>query len=125
MITNANDSRLALIQNQMKSRLPAQQVPKSTDHEKLKAVSKDFESIFVNQMLSTMRESVTKGDFIPESSGERIFRGMLDQEYSKQMADRGEFGLARSIYDQLKNSLPPANSAQEISAIADKSDKPE
>lgn len=75
---------------------------KSTDDKQLMELSQNFEAIFVNQMLTSMRSENTGNDFIPESNGEKTFKSMLDEEYSKTISQQGALGLANAIYNQLK-----------------------
>lgn len=71
--------------------------PKDLAREKIKKLSQEFESIFLNLMLSAMRKSVPKSELMDGGNGEEIFRSMLDQEYAKSMAQRDMTGLARAI----------------------------
>jgi flagellar protein FlgJ len=77
------------------------QIDGAKEQTKLKATCQDFESVFLNMMLSKMREAVPKDDLMGESRGEDVFRGMLDEELSKNMAAGGGVGLARMLYEQL------------------------
>jgi Rod binding domain-containing protein len=62
----------------------------------------DFESIFVKQMLDSMRKTVDKTDGLLERSmSEDIFEDMLYDEYAKMMAQNGTFKLAETMYNQL------------------------
>jgi Rod binding domain-containing protein len=63
---------------------------------------RDFESIFVKMMLKEMRATVDKSDDLMNGGwAEDIFQDMLDDEYSKSMADTANFGLADQLYRQL------------------------
>ena len=65
-------------------------------------VSKDFESLFVNLVLKSMRKTVSKSELIDNSHAQEIYEGMLDEQYSKMMvANKGSFGLAKQIEEQL------------------------
>lgn len=77
---------------------------------KIRELSQEFESIFLNLMLSAMRKSVPKSELMDGGNGEEIFRSMLDQEYAKSMAQRDMTGLARAIESSLlgKPSLSQA-----------------
>lgn len=57
-----------------------------------KAVA-DFEALFINQMLKTMRETVNKGDLFNGGNGEEIYTSLLDAELSRVMAQAGGIGL--------------------------------
>lgn len=69
---------------------------------KLMEVSKQFEGIFVNQMVSAMRKTVVHQGIVPESHAERVYQGMLDQEHAQKITDSGEMGLAALVYQHLK-----------------------
>lgn len=77
------------------------------EDKKMLEACKQFETIFINQLFSEMRSTVPKDGMFEESTGENIFKGMLDEEYSKQMADAGGIGLAQMIYQQLKQKTAP------------------
>lgn len=70
--------------------------------EELLDVCYEMESIFVGQMLKTMRNTVMETDFFGKSMAKDIFNDMLYDEYAKLMAKSDAFGLARQIYDQLR-----------------------
>ncbi len=66
---------------------------------------RDFESIFVKMMLKEMRNSVDKSDsLISGGWAEDIYSDMLDDQYSKSMADNAGFGLAEQLYKQLSRA---------------------
>lgn len=73
------------------------------DQAKLKQTCQDFESVFLNYMLSKMRETVPKDDLTGSGNGEQIYRGMMDEELSKQIAASGGVGIASMLYQQLGN----------------------
>jgi flagellar protein FlgJ len=67
---------------------------------KLLDLSYEMESIFIGQMLRTMRNTVMETDFFGKSMAKDIFNDMLYDEYAKLMARTDQFGLARQIYNQ-------------------------
>ncbi len=73
------------------------------DKKRLKEVCQDFESVFINLMLQSMRATVPKSDLFGRSRGREIFESLLDQETSKNMAKAGGIGLADLVYKQLSN----------------------
>lgn len=81
--------------------LPSQTETKPTENKELKKVAKQFEAVFINQMIGAMRKTVTPGGLIPESNAERVFKGMLDSETSERMADTEQFGLSQIVYEHL------------------------
>ena len=76
-----------------------------TDDAKLRQSSNEFEAIFIQQMLKTMRKTSLESDFIKKSEGEKIFRSMLDEQYAILSAKSGRLGLGEMIYQQLKSNL--------------------
>lgn len=67
----------------------------------LMEVSKKFEAIFVNEMVSSMRKTVARGGLIPESHAEKVYQSMLDYEHSVKIAESGQLGLSNMIYEHL------------------------
>lgn len=74
---------------------------KPEENPELRKVAKQFEAVFLNQMIGAMRKTVTPGGLIPESNAEKVFKGMLDSENSQRMADSEQIGLSQIIYDHL------------------------
>ncbi len=83
--------------------LPSQKKPES--QEKLQEASQDFEQLFIQQMLKTMRDATQKSDLLPESNGEKTFKSMLDQEYAQMASRTRAFGLGEMIYNEYKHSV--------------------
>jgi flagellar protein FlgJ len=75
------------------------------DIKKVKELAKDFESIFLEQMLRTMRSSIQKSGLVDGGNAEEIYRSMLDSEYAKLMAGEGGAGLAQMIERQLLQTM--------------------
>lgn len=74
---------------------------KEEKHPEVRKAAKQFEALFVNQMVSAMRKTVVKGGLVPESNAERVYQSMLDNQYSEKMADTEQLGLSQMIYDHL------------------------
>ena len=68
----------------------------------LKSAAKQFEALFMNMMLKSMRQaSAQDSPFDNEQS--RLYTSMLDQQFSQNMASRG-MGLADALVRQLSNN---------------------
>ncbi len=80
-----------------------QELLKEGDKDALKEVAADFEELFVNLILKTMRSSIPKSSFAQSSYQKEMFEGMLDESYAKEIADSGGFGIA----DMIMNSFEP------------------
>lgn len=77
------------------------------DDKKLKEACQDIEAIFIYKMLQQMRATIPEGGFLSESSATRIYRDMLDEAYSREMArSRDNLGLGEMLYRQLKQQYP-------------------
>ena len=76
------------------------QKAKKLDEEKLKKACTDFEAIFIQQLLKSMRQAVPKGGLLGEGPGMEIYQSLFDQELSKSLASRGRLGLGGMIYRQ-------------------------
>ena len=80
--------------------------PAPAQSTQLKDAAKQFEAIFVRQMLSSARAAKLGGD--TELFGGQAmdtFNSMQDERFAKIAADSGAFGLARQIEVQLSAQL--------------------
>jgi len=80
--------------------------PRTTDRERLSAAAKQFEAIFVREMLSAARKTDLGRDIL-SSEGIDTFRQMQDENFAEIAAQTGAFGLATMIEAQLARFLPP------------------
>lgn len=83
-------------------------VPKRDNNEELRKALKDFESLFINQMLKTMREGLGKSEMFHGGSGEDIYTSMLDEELAKSMSNAGGIGLEKMLMKQMSNEYGKA-----------------
>ena len=88
----------------------AGKIDKNSD---LYKAAEDFQSIFIKQMLDTMRKTVHKESETEQSQGEQVFEDMLYDEYSKKMSKSAGFDLADNLYRQMSflQNLPKATAA--------------
>jgi nucleoid-associated protein YgaU len=70
--------------------------------DKLWKASLQFEAIFMQQMMSAMRKSVPKSDFIKQGFAEDVHAAMMDEAIAQAGARRGTLGIAETIYRQLE-----------------------
>ncbi|MFP3959191.1 MAG: rod-binding protein [Spirochaetaceae bacterium] len=69
-----------------------------TDTARLEEVATEFEALFVEQMLTSMRDTLNTDDrMLHGGTGEEYFEDMLYSEYAKLMAKRMDFGIADMI----------------------------
>ncbi len=76
------------------------------NREQLEEVAQEFESLFVKMMLDSMRDTRNQEDnFTYGGMAEDIFEDMLYTEYSRDIARRGDFGIADMIINQFSGSI--------------------
>ena len=68
---------------------------------KLDAAARDFEAVFISQMLETAWSTVPTDGPMSGGSGEAVFRSIMIQDIGKQMAQQGGFGLADRVRSEL------------------------
>lgn len=71
--------------------------------DELMEVCKDFEAYFVEQMLKAMKKMVPENE---ESSNEYtdMFGDMMVQEYAEIATEQQDFGIAQTLYEQMKRN---------------------
>jgi flagellar protein FlgJ len=74
----------------------------SNSEEALKGAAKQFEAIFLNMVMKSMREA-TPSESPFDSEQSKMFMSMLDQELTQKLADRG-IGLAEVLVRQLSQN---------------------
>jgi Rod binding domain-containing protein len=67
----------------------------------IEKVAKEFESVFISQMLAPMFESVEVDETFGGGTGEEMYRSLMVEEYGKLIAKTGGVGIA----DQVKAEL--------------------
>ena len=75
-----------------------------TDRTQLKAAAKQFEAIFVRQILAAARKTDFGGNVLG-GQGLDTFRTMQDEHFADLAADTGAFGMAKMIEAQLSAQL--------------------
>ncbi|WP_136255259.1 flagellar assembly peptidoglycan hydrolase FlgJ [Onishia niordana] len=63
------------------------------------AAAKQFEAMFLQKMMTSMRDAIPKGDLLNSKQTE-MFTSMLDQQWSQHLAGQG-MGLAEMLVEQL------------------------
>jgi flagellar protein FlgJ len=101
MVNPLDTSAKLALDTQSLEQLRAQ--AKHSPDQALKAAAQQFESVFLNMMLKSMREA-TPQDGMFDSEQTRMFTGMLDQQLAQSMASRG-VGLADIMVKQLRGQM--------------------
>ncbi len=73
-----------------------------------KEVAQQFESIFINMMLKSMRDATERSGLL-DSEATKTYESMFDQQMSTELAGKGTFGIAQALQNQL--NLNPSKSS--------------
>ncbi len=109
--TNDIGSLAVDTQNLDKLRLQAKQSPDQA----LKGAAQQFEQVFLNMMLKSMREA-TPQEGMFDSEQTKMFTGMLDQQLAQSMSSGHGIGLADVMVRQLSHSSLAAGAAAKTEA---------
>ncbi len=74
--------------------------PKSSnapDLEQVKKSAQDFEAVFLSEMMGHMFEGTEPNKMFGGGQGEKMFQGMMVQEYGKMMAKGQGIGIAQQL----------------------------
>ena len=75
-----------------------------SERAQLREAAKNFEAIFLRQMLSAARDSSIRSDLFG-SNGSDTFRQMRDDAFADIASERGVLGLADMIEVQMSKSI--------------------
>lgn len=84
-----------------------------------KAAAKQFEAMFLQQMLKSMRDAIPKSDLLKSAAGDN-YQQMMDAQWSQTLAQRG-IGLADMLTRQLgaqDDTVKPRSDAPEVDPLA-------
>ncbi|BFM11802.1 flagellar assembly peptidoglycan hydrolase FlgJ [Simiduia litorea] len=94
------------------------------DEQALREVAKQFEALFVQQLLKTMRATqdvFSEGNY-DQSNEMKFHRDLMDQQMSLELTKGSGLGLADALFNQMKaqygNQLPSGGNADEKDATA-------
>jgi Rod binding domain-containing protein len=73
----------------------------TADPAKIKAVAQQYEGTFITQMMGEMFSGISTDGPFGGGQGEEMFRSLMMDEYGKQIASQGGFGLSASIQREL------------------------
>ncbi len=96
-----NITDIGLHQYQNLSRRRNEADLKSSDPTTLEEACRDFEALFIKQMLDSMRKTVPESGMMDGGMAEDVFEDMLYDEYSKLMARTADLGIAEMMQQQL------------------------
>jgi flagellar protein FlgJ len=80
---------------------------RSNDPAALKAAAQQFEALFLQMVLKSMRDATPKEGLF-DNDQTRLYESLLDQQMSQVLAAKGGTGLAKIIESQLSRHAEPA-----------------
>jgi flagellar protein FlgJ len=97
------------ISSALRSAKPALPHLSAKNADQVDKVSKDFEAVFINEIMGAMFEGVKTDGPFGGGPGEGIFRSMMIEHYSKTIAGQGGFGLAAAVKRELLRAQEKAS----------------
>ena len=94
-LMNYTQADLSIATEKAKSAKSAAQIAKAEE------TAKEFEAVFVAEMMKPMFEGISTDGMFGGGKGEEVFRGMLLEEYGKLMAQTSSIGLADQVKQQI------------------------
>ncbi len=83
---------------------PIRAAARRDDPEALKAVARQFEGLFLQMMLKSMREA-SFGDPLLESNGMNTYQDLYDKQLSVKLSAQGTLGLAEVLIQQMQSQF--------------------
>ena len=81
----------------------------------LRETAQQFEAMFLQMMMKSMRESIEKSDLV-QSGHTETFEGMFDREVSVAMAKRNSLGLADMLVQAQERQMGSISTAEALQA---------
>ena len=72
------------------------------DEKELKNACKQFEGIMLDMLYKQMKATINRSDLVKTDPGREIFESMLDESMMEKASQISTFGLADSLYKQLR-----------------------
>ena len=67
----------------------------------LKRATDEFESLFINAMLKSMRNTVIESGLFPDNAGKQIYTSMMDEYLAREIAHSGGMGISDMLFKEL------------------------
>ncbi|WP_068085693.1 rod-binding protein [Polycladidibacter stylochi] len=71
------------------------------DDKQLEVKAKEFEAVFINQMMQSIFQNLGEDSTLSAGKGSEIWRSMLVNQYAEQFTKNGGLGLTPTIRQQL------------------------
>lgn len=112
------DTNLALMRASQGESLKTDKLPKNI--KEIEDTAKEFESVFLAEMLKPMFEGIETDGMFGGGKGEEVFRSFLLKEYGDIMTQAGGIGLADHVKEQIIQMQEQQVNTQEFLEIKPK-----
>ena len=113
------DTTLAIMQTTQadasKAASKLKSVKGSIDIEKATEAAREFEAVFIAEMMKPMFEGISTDGSFGGGKGEEIFRGMMLEEYGKLLSQTGGIGIATDVKDTMIRMQQEADGVDPLS----------
>ena len=75
--------------------------PPSKDELRLKKACQGFESMFIQEMLKSMRKTIPESGLLEGGVRQKIYESMYDEAVSNALSERSALGIADMLYKEL------------------------
>jgi len=82
------------------------------DMKKIDATAKDFEAMFVGEMMQPMFDTIEVDKNFGGGKGEEVYKSLMVQEYGKAIAETGQLGIADMVKQQMIDLQERANNPE-------------
>ena len=79
------------------------QEDKESKNNRLKRTCAEFESIFIELLLKSMRRTVDEGGIVGGTNEDKIFKSMLDENLALGISRAGGIGLGEVLFKQFRH----------------------
>lgn len=86
--------------------------PKHMDMKRIDETARDFEAMFMTEMMRPMFDGLKTNEMFGGGRGEEVFKSMLLDEYGKSMAVQGTLGIADLVKQALIEMQSKADKPQ-------------
>lgn len=83
---------------------PGAALPKTED-EALKQVAREFEAIFISELLKSMRSTTLESGLFGKDRATKMYREMHDEALAHEMAATDMLGFGKLLYADLRKTL--------------------
>ena len=94
-----------MLGNQQLQRFEWKLPEQTSEKAKLLEAANEFEVLFLQQVMKSMRDASFESGLVRKSEGETVFQSMLDEQYAKLSTRSSGLGLGEMIYQQYQSHL--------------------